>query len=164
MTGAAEIGAALRAKWAADPEGQLRARARRQPLPVIRVSGRDVPLVFTGFAVDPFGSRRLMDLLVAANDGEPGCARALAELLEVASAGWVRAEDVVAGRVVVPYAVALAALVIAWNSFRKGAPPAEPQRWWERLFRLPLRSAQTRPGCSALASPPSDGKGWEKGE
>lgn len=145
MSSAEEVFAAERAAWAKDPERHLRAFARRYPLPVVRISGRSVPLVFTWFGVSPFGSRRIHDLLVAATDGQPGCGRALAELLEVASAGWIRAEDVMSGRVRVPYAEALSALSIAWASLRRGAPKAQPQGWWERALKRPLRIAVTQP-------------------
>ncbi|WP_336975936.1 hypothetical protein [Brevundimonas nasdae] len=136
---------AARLRWAKNPEKCLRTLARRQPLPVVRIGRRDVPLVFTWFAVNPYGSSHVHSLLVTATEGQPGCARALAELVEVGSGGWIRAEDVMAGRVLVPYAIALSALSTAWNSYRQGASEPQPQRWWERVMRRPLRSLATHP-------------------
>ena len=136
---------AARLRWAKNPEKCLRTLARRQPLPVVRIGRRDVPLVFTWFAVSHFGSSHIHSLLVTATEGQPGCARALAELVKVGSGGLIRAEDVMAGRVLVPYASALSALSTAWNSYRQGAPEPQPQRWWERVLRRPLRSPATHP-------------------
>lgn len=109
------------------------------PLPTIRIDGRKVGLCFTYEGIDEYGHRGIAEMVERATSGLPGDGAALAKLIELGTGGQVMADDLMAGRRQVYFEEAILGIARAWHSAMYGAPPALPQRWWERLFRQPLR-------------------------
>lgn len=74
---------------------------------------RTIPLQFTWRAIDSLGRVGVGELLDKAGSGQPGDMAALAQLLEAASAGEIKADEAMGGAM--PFATAYVALLKAWS-------------------------------------------------
>lgn len=110
-------------------------------------SGQQVPLRFTWAAIDQLGADAIGERMKLALTGEPGARLALAELLNVASAGSITTEAAMA-EVGLP-GNAFSAIFEAWSLATRrpaGAQPGNPRMnrlstWWKRLWRQPKHTA-----------------------
>lgn len=115
----------------------------RLPLP----DGRAIPLQLTYAALDAKGHDWLLDQFKAMQKGKPGASLAMAEALEIMSAGQLKAADVMAAPMAeYPMAECLRSCWRAWELAQHGPSgrPAEdgaenprpsPRRtWWGRIF------------------------------
>lgn len=100
--------------------------------------GRTVALRFTWRAIDALGRVGVGELLDKAGSGQPGDMAATAQLLEVASAGQIKADGLMDGAA--PFAGAYVALLKAWSLAARqptGTVPGNPlSRLWTSLKRL----------------------------
>lgn len=115
----------------------------RLPLP----DGRAIPLQLTYAALDAKGHDWLLDQFKAMQKGKPGASLAMAEALEIMSAGQLKAADMMAAPIAeYPMAECLRSCWRAWElaqhgpSGRPAADGAENPRqspaktWWGRIF------------------------------
>lgn len=115
----------------------------RLPLP----DGRSVPLQLTYAALDAKGHDWLLDQFKAMQKGKPGASLAMAEALEIMSAGQLKVADVMAAPMAeYPMAECLRSCWRAWELAQHGPSgrPAEdgsenprlsPRKtWWGRIF------------------------------
>lgn len=110
-------------------------------------SGQQVPLRFTWAAIDQLGADAIAERMKLALTGEPGARLALAELLDVASAGVIKTEDAMT-EVGLP-GHAFNAVFGAWSLATRrpaGTQPGNPRMirlstWWKRLLRRPKPTA-----------------------
>lgn len=115
----------------------------RLPLP----DGRAIPLQLTYAALDAKGHDWLLDQFKAMQKGKPGASLAMAEALEIMSAGQLKAADVMAAPMAeYPMAECLRSCWRAWELAQHGSSgrPAEdgsenprlsPRKtWWGRIF------------------------------
>ncbi|GAA0766138.1 hypothetical protein [Brevundimonas olei] len=115
----------------------------RLPLP----DGRAIPLQLTYAALDAKGHDWLLDQFKAMQKGKPGASLAMAEVLEIMSAGKLKAADVMAAPMAeYPMAECLRSCWRAWELAQHGPsgrpaadgsenPRLSPRKtWWGRIF------------------------------
>jgi len=115
----------------------------RLPLP----DGRSVPLQLTYAALDAKGHDWLLEQFKAMQKGKPGASLAMAEALEIMSAGQLKAADVMAAPMAeYPMAECLRSCWRAWELAQHGPsgrpaadgpenPRLSPRKtWWGRIF------------------------------
>lgn len=99
---------------------------------------RTIPLRFTWRAIDALGRVGVGELLDKAGCGQPGDMAALAQLLEAASAGEIKADEVMDGAM--PFAPVYLAVLKAWSLAARqpqGSVPGNPlNRCWTWLSRV----------------------------
>lgn len=79
----------------------------------LTIDGRTVPIRFTWAVIDRLGRQGVAELLEKAGSGEPGDMSALADLIEAASGGQMKAVDLMAGAV--PFNDAFVPIIRAWS-------------------------------------------------
>lgn len=95
--------------------------------------GRTVPIRFTWAAIDRLGRTGVSELLEKAGSGEPGDMAALATLLEAASAGEIKAADLLSDDGL-PFTEGYVAVIKAWSAAARR--PAGDERDANPLIRL----------------------------
>lgn len=95
--------------------------------------GRAVPIRFTWAAIDGLGRVGVAELLEKAGSGQPGDMKALATLLEAASAGEIKAADLMPDDGL-PFTEGYVAVIKAWTAAARR--PSGVERDENPLIRL----------------------------